>query len=60
MKKKAMVGLIAIVAILAVATIFTGCIQKETEEVKAPTPTVSSVPTFTPTPNEIPIKGEEA
>ena len=52
MKKKAMVGLIAIVAILAVATIFTGCIQKETEEVKAPTPTVSSVPTFTPTPND--------
>ncbi|MDI6885899.1 MAG: hypothetical protein QMD22_06060 [archaeon] len=47
MKKKAMAGLIAIVAIVAVAT-FVGCLEEES--VPTPTPMLTPSPTATSTP----------
>ena len=54
MKRKNVVGLIAIVAIVA-AVIFAGCVEEETPTttptpVPTATPTVTSIPTSTPTP----------
>ncbi len=51
MKRKSVVGLVAIIAI-AVMVLFTGCIDE-----KAPTPTPSSTPTtvVTPSPSPSPI-----
>ncbi|MCK4736085.1 MAG: PKD domain-containing protein [Methanophagales archaeon] len=48
MKRKTIVGLIAVVAI-ATAIVFSGCIDEETP-VDTPTPTVTPIPTLTPTP----------